>query len=203
MNADQQLKDAIQKRITAENAFFNHIKDAIKNAVDKFDLCDTSTSPEVEESVNLSKDKLTEAIQKLKDETELNKAETDIKGWFLDLAQKNHLVQDSNYVTNPNYFAPTATPVPVPPVASAAPIVNGVPAPRSFVDRARGLFRQPNEPPPSYIDRMLRRPDQRWIGNRSLPVGPVYQGQPVQAEPVNLYGKSGGKRKTRKYRRKV
>jgi hypothetical protein len=198
MNADQQLKVAIQERITKENIFFNHIKDAIKNAVDKFDLCDTSTSPEVEESVNLSKDKLTEAIQKLKDETDLNKAETDIKGWFLDLAQKNNLVQDSNYVTNPNYFAPTATPVPVAPVASAAPIVNGVPAPRSLADRARGWLRPSNER--SYIDRMLGRPDQRWIGNESFPVSPVYQAQPVQDNP---YGKSGGKRKTRKYRRKV
>lgn len=226
MNADQALHDAIQERIGKENAFFNLLKTAIKDAVEKFDLCDTSTSPEVEESVHLSMDKLTEAIRKLKDETALNKESAkSIRDWFSDLAQTNHLVQDSNYTTNPNYFAPTATPIP--PVPSATPIVDGAPAPRSLLDRARGMFGvRPNDPAPSNIDRMLGRPDQRWIGNSSYPVRPIYQAEPYdekkygpyQAEPYNEkrdgpsqaepYNPSrvtpfGGKRKTRKYRRRV
>jgi hypothetical protein len=211
MNADQALHDAIQERITKENAFFNLLKKAIKDAVDKFNLCDTSTSPEVEDSVNISMDGLTEAIRKLKEETVLNQtAAKGITDLFSDLAQTNHLVQDSNYTTNPNYFAPTATPVPIP---SATPIVNGAPAPRSFLDRARGMFGRPNDPAPSNIDRMLGRPDQRWIGNSSYPVRPIYQAEPYdekrygpfQAEPYNpsRFTPFGGKRKTRKYRRRV
>ena len=92
MNADQELHAAIQERIVKENTFFNLLKEAIKNAVDKFDLCDTSTSPEVEESVHLSIDGLQKAIDKLKDEAAFNKEASDsIKKWFSDLSQKNNL----------------------------------------------------------------------------------------------------------------
>jgi len=137
----------------------------------------------------------------------------EIKDWFTGLAQQKHLVQDSNYTTDPNYFAPTATPVakpsPIPPVAPATPIVNATPAPRSFLDRARGMFGGPA--PRSFLDRARGmfgvpapvRPDKTWIGN-SQPVGPIYQAEPYDErfneKRINTFG---GKRKTRKYRRRV
>ena len=199
MNADQVLHQAIQERIGKENTFFDLLKTAIKDAVDKFELCDTSTSPEVEDSVNVSMDKLTEAIRKLKDETVLNKESAkSISDWFSDLAQTNHLVQDSNYTTNPNYFAPTATPAPIP---VATPIVDGSPAPRSFLDRARGMFVRTNASQPN-INRNAW--ESLSADPTTLHTNPVLQGErPIyQAQPVNPYGK-GGKRKTRKYRRRV
>ena len=201
MNADEELSEALRARLEIERTFFNYLKKAIKDAVDRFDRCDISTSPEVEESVNISIDGLKEVTRRLKEETVLNKEKVrEIKDWFTGLAQQNHLVQNSNYTTNPNYFAPTATPIPV---APATPIVNATPAPRSFLDRARGMFGVP----------VPERPDQRWIGNSSYPVRPIYQAEPYdekregpsQAEPYNPYRVTpfGGKRKTRKYRRKV
>ena len=190
MNAYEELREALTERLRIENTFFNYLKKAIKDAVDRFDRCDISTSPEVEESVNISIDGLKEVTRRLKEETVLNKEKVrEIKDWFTGLAQQKHLVQNSNYTTNPNYFAPTATPVatpsPILPVAPATPIVDATPAPRSLLDRARGMFG-------------VRPPDSRWVGNNSAPVGPIYQ-----AEPVNPYSKDGGKRKTRKYRRRV
>ena len=212
MNADEELSEALRERLQIEKTFFNYLKKAIKDAVDRFDRCDISTSPEVEESVNISIDGLKEVTRRLKEETVLNKKKVkEIKDWFTGLAQQKHLVQNSNYTTNPNYFAPTATPVatpsPIPPVAPATPIVNATPAHRSFLDRARGMFVRPsNDPAPG-------RPDQRWIGNSSQPVRPIYQAEPYdekrdgpyQAEPFNPYRVNtfGGKRKTRKYRRRV
>jgi hypothetical protein len=200
MNADQELHLAIQERIAKENAFFNLLKKAIKDAVDRFDLCDTSTSPEVEESVNLSRDGLTKAIRKLKEETVLNKETSRvITDWFNGLAQ-DHLVQNSTHETIPQWFTPVARPAPAPTVAPATPIVTGAPAPRSFVDRLKGMVGlRPSNPAP--------RQDQRWIGNASYPVGPIYQAEPYDerdsqsfdAKRTNAFG---GKR-TRKYRRRV
>ena len=181
MNADEELKQALKERLDKETIFFNHLKKAIKDAVNRFDRCDTSTSPEVEESVNVSIAGLQEATRRLKEETILNKEKVrDIKDWFTGVAQENHLVQDSTHTTIPQWFtAPVATPAPPPPAAT--PIVTGTPAPRSVLDRVKGFF---------------GRPDPGWIGNANAPVAPIYQ-----AEPVNPYAK-GGKR-TRKYRRRV
>ena len=198
MNADEELSEALRERLYIENTFFNYLKKAIKDAVDRFDRCDISTSPEVEESVNISIDGLKEATRRLKEETVLNKKKVmEIKDWFTGLAQQKHLVQDSNYTTDPNYFAPTATPVAKPsPIPPATPIVNATPAPRSLLDRARGMF---GVPAPV-------RPDQRWIGNSSQPVRPIYQAEPYYEDErfnekrINTFG---GKRKTRKYRRRV
>ena len=210
MNADEELREALRERLYIENTFFNYLKKAIKDAVERFDRCDISTSPEVEESVNISIDGLKEVTRRLKEETVLNKKKVmDIKDWFTGLAQQKQLVQDSNYTTNPNYFSPTATPVatplPIPPVAPATPIVNATPATRSLLDRAKGMFGVRNDPAPSNIDRMLGRPDQRWIGN-SQPIGPIYQAEPYyEDERFNekRLNSIGGKRKTRKYRRRV
>lgn len=203
MNADQALHDAIQDRIAKENAFFNLLKKAIKDAVDEFKLCDTSTSPEIEDSVQLSIAGLNEATRKLKDETVLNKeAAKGITDYFTQLAQENHVVQDSTYTTKPNYFAPTATPAPIPPVAPATPIVNGTPAPRSFLDRARGMFVRTNASQPN-----INRDAWESLAEdpNTLHTNPVLQSErPIyQAQPVNPYSKYGGKRKTRKYRRRV
>lgn len=192
MNAYEELSEAFRERLEIEKTFFEDLKKAIKYAVDRFDRCDISTSPEVEESVNISIDGLKEVTRRLKEETILNKKKaSEIKDWFTGLAQQNNLVQNSNYTTNPNYFAPTATPVatpsPILPVAPATPIVDGASAPRSVTDRVKSFFG-------------VRPPDSRWVGNNSAPVGPIYQ-----AEPVNPYSnsKDGGKRKTRKYRCRV
>jgi hypothetical protein len=200
MNADEELSEALRERLYIENTFFNYLKKAIKDAVDRFDRCDISTSPEVEESVNISIDGLKEATRRLKEETVLNKKKVmEIKDWFTGLAQQKHLVQDSNYTTDPNYFAPTATPVAKPsPIPPATPIVNATPAPRSLLDRARGMFGVRNDPAPV-------RPDKTWIGN-SQPVGPIYQAEPYyEDERFNekRINRFGGKRKTRKYRRRV
>lgn len=187
MNANQLLYDAIQERITKENTFFNLLKTAIKDAVDKFSLCDTSTSPEVEESVQLSIAELDAAIHRLKEETVLNKETAKgIADYFTQLADEKHVVQKS-HETIPRF--PVAVPV-----ASATPIVTGAPAPRSWLDRARGVFTRP-------ADTANRA---AWISlaedQRTLHTNPVFQ----TAQPVNPYAKSaiGGKR-TRKYRRRV
>jgi hypothetical protein len=96
MSANQQLQDAYIERLAKERDFFNLLTRAIKAAVDKFALCDISTSPEVEESVNLSIDVLNNAVRQLKEETVLNKeAAKDITSWFSTLAQHDHLVQGS------------------------------------------------------------------------------------------------------------
>ena len=189
MNANELLHNAIQERIGKENAFFNLLKTAIKNAVDKFALCDTSTSPEVEESVQLSKDRLEEAIRKLKNETVLNKETAKgITDWFSELAHEKNVVQNS-HETIPRF--PVAAPVPV---ASATPIVTGAPAPRSWLDRARGVFTRPADTANRAAWNSLAEDP------RTLHTNPVFQ----TAQPVNPYAKSaiGGKR-TRKYRRRV
>ena len=191
MNADKELHDAIQERIAKENAFFNLLKKAIKDAVDRFDECDTSTSPDVEESVQLSKDRLQEAIGRLRDETVLNKETArGITDWFSQVAQ-NHLVQDSSHATIPQWFA-VATPASPAAPAPATPIVDGTPAPRSFVDRLKGIvgIRTPNQ---AAWNSLAADPS-------TLNTNPAFQ-RVYQAEPVNPYTK-GGKR-TRKYRRKV
>ena len=196
MNADQELHKAITDRIVKENTFFNLLKEAIKDAVEKFDLCDTSTSPEVEESVHLSIDGLQKAIDKLKDEATMNKEAADsIKVWFSDLSNRNNLVKDSTLATS-------STPT------------------RSFADRAKGWFgfSAPAAPAPrpivaspvpqrSMVDRFLgRRPDDLlWNAAANNPNkinGPEFEltPQPYVDGRVNSFG---GKRKTRKYRRRV
>ena len=186
MNADEQLHEAIQERIRIENTFFNLLKTAIKDAVDRFDQCDTSTSPEVEDSVNLSMDGLTEAIRKLKEETVLNeKTANSIKDWFSTVAQDNHLVQDSKLATS-------STPT------------------RSLADRARGLFgfssvpaAQP--PPGSAAPRPFLNPLQFWQNPQTAPAWQKVMENHNNPNKFNdkVIFPIGGKRKTRKYRRKV
>jgi len=195
MNADQELKDAYIERLAKENTFFNYLKKSIKDAVNEFDLCDTSTSPEVEESVQLSIAGLNDTVRKLKEETVLNKETAkNITQWFDELAQRNHLVQDAK------------------PATSSTPQ-------RSFADRAKGWLGirapAPAAPAPatpvslpfaeSRLNRALGRygiPDQRWIGNSSQPVTPIYQAEPYK-ESENPYGKGGTRRRSRKSRRRV
>lgn len=192
MNADQELHQAIQARIAQENNFFNLLKTAIKDAVDKFDLCDTSTSPEVEESVNLSIDGLQKAIDTLKDEATMNTEAADsIKEWFSDLSNRNNLVQDSKLATS-------STPT------------------RSFADRAKGWlgFSSPSipsamPPPPNVQPKAI--PSQSFLNRLQSSQNP--QTAPAwnnfmknhNSENFNEFRRNqfGGKRKTRKYRRRV
>jgi hypothetical protein len=193
MNPEQELHDAIQERIAKENAFFNSIKTSIKNAVDRFELCDTSSSPEVEESVQLSLDGLNQVVNKLKNETVLNKeAARGITDYFTQLATENHVVQDSSHQTVPDWFS-----APAAPVAPATPIVNGTPAP-SFFDRLKGAFRT-NRPNPGRAqwEAYASAPNANPIPNATP--APIYQAQPYIENP---YGK-GGRKRTRKYRRRV
>jgi len=191
MNPEQELHDAIQERIAKENAFFNLIKTSIKKAVDDFEECDTSSSPEVEESVQLSLTGLNEVVNKLKNETVLNKeAARGITDYFAQLARENHVVQSASHQTVPDYFSATAAP--------ATPIVNGTPAP-SFFDRFKGVFRsnRPN-PGPAQWDAYAANPKTNPI--LTATPAPIYQAEPYPAP--NPYGK-GGRKRTRKYRRRV
>jgi hypothetical protein len=187
MNPEQELHDAIQERIAKENAFFNSIKTSIKNAVDKFKLCDTSSSPEVEESVQLSLAGLNQVVNKLKNETVLNKeAARGITDYFTQLARENRVVQGASHQTVPDYFS-----------APATPIVNGTPAP-SFFDRFKGVFRS-NRPNPGRAqwEAFVANPQANPIPTATP--APIYQAEPYTENP---YGK-GGRKRTRKYRRRV
>lgn len=208
MNADQELKDAYIDRLAKETTFFNYLKKAIKDAVNEFELCDTSTSPEIEESVNVSIDALNETVRKLKEETVLNKEKAkEIEGWFTSLTQENHLVQGAKPAipsTPERSFAdrakgwlgltPAAAPAPPRPAPAAPrPVAPPAPAPtpvqRSMVDRLLG-----------------RRPDPLWD---DLANHPNKLNSP-EFDPQHQYvdgrrNSFGGirKRKTRKYRRRV
>lgn len=174
MNADQLLHNALQERLAKENAFFELLKTEIKKSVDEFKLCDTSSSPEVEERVNLSIAGLNDATRKLKDETVLNKETArGITDWFSQVAKENHLVQDSNHEVIPQWFAPPAPPAP------------------TLVDRAKKWF-TPRKPDPAW-EEVVKSPN-------SIYTNPIYQAEPYDK---NKFGSFGGKRKTRKYRRKV
>ena len=193
MNPEQELHDAIQERIAKENAFFNLIQTSIKKAVDDFEECDTSSSPEVEESVQLSLTGLNEVVNKLKNETVLNKeAARGITDYFAQLARENHVVQSASHQTVPDYFSATGAPV-----AHATSIVNGTPAP-SFFDRLKGAFRtnRPN-PGPAQWDAYAANPKANPIPTATP--APIYQAEPYIENP---YGK-GGRKRTRKYRRRV
>jgi len=197
MNADRELHDAIQERIAKENAFFNLIKTSIKNAVDEFEECDTSTSPEVEDSVQLSIAGLNDIVRKIKDETVLNKeAARGITDYFTQLARENHVVQDNNHQSIPDYFSEPSRPLA--PLAPATPIVTGKPAP-SFVDRAKGFFGVRPNPQRAQWDAYAADPIANSIPV-ATPAGPIYQAE--RDNPQNPYGK-GGRKRTRKYRRRV
>jgi len=190
MNADQELKDAYIDRLAKETTFFNYLKKAIRDAVNEFELCDTSTSPEIEESVNVSIDALNETVRKLKEETVLNKEKAkEIEGWFTGLTQENRLVQGAKVAT-------PSTPQ------------------RSFTDRAKGwlgLAPAPEVPRPataapapvqrSMVDRLLgRRPDDPlW---NELANHPNKLNSPEFDGRLNSFG-GIRKRTTRKYRRRV
>jgi hypothetical protein len=194
MNADRELHDAIQERIAKENAFFNLIKTSIKNAEDEFEECDTSTSPEVEDSVQLSIAGLNDVVRKLKDETVLNKeAARGITDYFIQLARENHVVQDNNHQSIPDYFSVPSRPLA--PLAPATPIVTGKPAP-SLVDRAKGFFGVRPNPQRAQWDAYAADP----IANPIPVAGPIYQAE--RDNHPNPYGK-GGRKRTRKYRRRV
>ena len=194
MNADQELKDAYIDRLAKETTFFNYLKKAIRDAVNEFELCDTSTSPDIEESVNVSIDALNETVRKLKEETVLNKEKAkEIEGWFTGLTQENRLVQGAKVAT-------PSTPQ------------------RSFTDRAKGwlgLAPAPAAPAPaapvqrSMVDRLLgRRPDDPlWDAAAKNPNkinGPEFD-LPPEPYVDGRRNSFGGirKRKTRKYRRRV
>jgi len=204
MNADEELSEALRERLFKENTFFNYLKKSIRDAVNQFDRCDTSTSPEIEESVNVSIAGLTDATRRLKEETVLNKETArNIKDWFTGLAQEKNLVQDSNHATIAQWFSPPVA-TPDPPVAPATPIVTGKPAP-SFVDRAKGFL--------GFRNLQQDRDRAEWDASAeaaaakptanpitvATPAGRIYQ-----AERDNPYGTGkGGRKRTRKYRRRV
>ena len=200
MSADQQLEDAYIERLTKERAFFNLLTKAIKDAVDEFELCDTSGSPEVEESVQLSITRLNDVVRKLKKEIVLNKeAAGDITNYFTTLAQENGLVQGSTLAT-------ASTPE------------------RSFANRAKGWFgfrpspalpppALPPPPPQSRFNRILGRfgkSDPLWDTVAKNPDeiyrNPIYQATPyTESEQSNPYNGKGGtrKRRSKKSRRRV
>ena len=200
MNADQELKDAYIDRLAKETTFFNYLKKAIKDAVNEFELCDTSTSPEIEESVNVSIDALNETVRKLKEETVLNKEKAkEIEGWFTGLTQENHLVQGVKPAipsTPERSFADRAkgwlglTPAPAAPRPAPPAPAPAAPVQRSMVDRLLG--RRPDDPlwddlakHPNKLNSPEFDPQHQYVDGRHNSFGGIR------------------KRKTRKYRRRV
>ena len=226
MNADQELHAAIQERIVKENTFFNLLKEAIKNAVDKFDLCDTSTSPEVEESVHLSIYGLQKAIDKLKDEAAFNKEASDsIKKWFSDLSQKNNLVKDSKLATSSTptrSFADRAKGwlgFSAPPLPAMPPDMPPPPYVQPPEDMPPPYVQPPPAMPPPYVQPPAATPSQSFLTPLQYLRNPLQSWQNPQTAPAwknvienhnnpknfneRVIFPTGGKRKTRKYRRRV
>ena len=220
MSADQQLEDAYIERFTKERAFFNLLTKAIKDAVDEFELCDTSGSPEVEESVQLSITRLNDVVSKLKEEIVLNKeAAGDITNYFTTLAQENGLVQGSTLATAstpersfanrakgwfgfrpspalpPPALPPPALPSPaLPPPALPSPALPP-PPPQSRFNRILGRFGK-SDP---LWDTVAKNPDEIYRN-------PIYQATPyTESEQSNPYNGKGGtrKRRSKKSRRRV
>lgn len=204
MNADQELKDAYIDRLAKETTFFNYLKKAIRDAVNEFELCDTSTSPEIEESVNVSIDALNETVRKLKEETVLNKEKAkEIEGWFTGLTQQNRLVQGAKVATpsTPQRsftdrakgwlgLAPAPRPAPAPAPRPAPAPAAPAPVQRSMVDRLLG--RRPDDPlwnelanHPNKLNSPEFDPQHQYVDGRRNSFGGIR------------------KRKTRKYRRRV
>ena len=213
MSADQQLEDAYIERIAKERDFFNLLTKAIKDAVDEFELCDTSGSPEVEESVQLSITRLNDVVRKLKEKIVLNKeAAGDITNYFTTLAQENGLVQGSTLATASTpersfanrakgwfgFRPPPALPPALPPPAlppALPPSVLPPPPPQSRFNRILGRFGK-SDP---LWDTVAKTPDEIYRN-------PIYQATPyTESEQSNPYNGKGGtrKRRSKKSRRRV
>jgi len=73
MTTIQQLEDAIRERIAKENTFKDSIISHINGIVSRLPMCDASNAtPEVSDTVNLSKAKLTSILQKIGDYSSIN-----------------------------------------------------------------------------------------------------------------------------------
>jgi hypothetical protein len=73
MSIIQKLEDAIRERIAKENAFKDSVVAHINEILSKLSICDNSnTSPEVSNTVNLSKTKLDSILAKLNEYSNIN-----------------------------------------------------------------------------------------------------------------------------------
>lgn len=77
MTTIQELENAIRERISKENKFKDSIVSNINDILSKLPLCDDlNATPEVSNTVNLSKEKLASILQKIGDFSSINEKAT-------------------------------------------------------------------------------------------------------------------------------
>jgi len=196
MSAIQRLNQALKDREIQANKFFITILDEIDFMIENLSSCDHSDStPEVANSVNLSVQELESLIAKIKDETNISEVKS------------NGIAEEFNRKVGENGLARIA------PLATT-----NTPAPNLW-QRVFGRPRAaspaaPAAPAPSVWDRLLgRRPvnpaeRSQWENYvqhpNNLPTAqPVYQAEAYYSNPSNPYRPKGGRKRTRKYRRKI
>lgn len=182
MSAYDQLFRALEKRETQTGKFIFHLMDEIDKIIVSLLSCDTSnSSPEVSDSVNLSIQELQKLIERIKDDSNIDKNVTDsIAEAFSRKTTNLRRIEPPSFWNR--LFGPSVKPAVKPAVVQPTASEN------------RSLWE-------SWV-RKGHVPDNTPLPNATR----VYQAEPIpyaEASYTNPYAPSKGGRRTRKSRRRV